>query len=401
MTSFVTSLWTPRLKILVFTQACASCLIPGLMLIAGLFGPQIAPDIKFSSLPLSFLILGLALCGPIAASTMKRIGRKKAHQLGLVVSLVGIVLCGSAIQASVFWFYCLAHFIAGAGISFNQQIRFTAAEENSDRKGEIHSVILGATLISAFCGPGAAVLGRSLFPIEFVGSVFLLFILCLLALLATFFLPTMPAAIEAKAIGGESLIPRTFLNFDRSYFSILNTSRFWKGTFTGIVSFATMSLVMAATPIQMHHVDHFSHSSTTLAIQSHIFAMYFPSAFGPYLIRRWQLRNIIALGVVVLLVSLMTGFLGHEFINFWFTMVLLGIGWNFLFLCSSTWISTQFTGPDRFFVQGTNDFLVFGTQALAGGLAGPLVLLLGWEWVLWIPIPLLLGLFYLHFRKTA
>jgi MFS family permease len=156
---------------------------------------------------------------------------------------------------------------------------------------------------------------------------------------------------------------------------------------------------MSATPIQMHHIDHFNHSDTGLAIQSHIFAMYFPSLFSGYLIRRLGVHRLVQLGIGIFFLSLFTAWLNREFLNYWWSMIFLGVGWNFLFLAGSTWISTQYTGADRFAAQGANDTFVFGTQALASGIAGPLVFMVGWNHLLLFPIPLLLFLSFFQYSN--
>lgn len=388
------SIWTKRLKILVFIQACSSCLTPGLFLITGILGAKFAPDPKWSTIPMAFLVLGVASGGSIASHAMQVLGRTRGHQTGFSLGLMGIIICASSLFWPQFFLYCFANFFLGISVAFSQQIRFTAAEETLDRKGEVHSIILAATLFSAFLGPGAAVVGRSVVSTEFLGSLGLLSLFIVAALLGTFLLPD--TNTNASSIS-ETL--RTSVS-SRSYsrLEIVKNRSFWKGALPGMVAFATMSLIMSATPIQMHHIDHFSHADTTFAIQSHIFSMYFPSLFSGYLVRRWRIKDIIALGVLIFLASLLLGLIGHQFFNFLVSMILLGVAWNFLFLAGSTYISTRFTGPDRFVVQGTNDTFVFGTQAIASGVAGPLVLWLGWEWMMLAPIPLLLFLVYFHFK---
>lgn len=69
--------------------------------------------------------------------------------------------------------------------------------------------------------------------------------------------------------------------------------------------------------------------------------------------------------------------------------MLLGIGWNFLFLAGSTLLSLSFSGPDRFAAQGLNDTMVFGTQAMASLAAGWLLYTVGWQSMVLIPIPFL------------
>ena len=51
------------------------------------------------------------------------------------------------------------------------------------------------------------------------------------------------------------------------------------------------------------------------------------------------------------------------------SMVLLGVGWNFLFLGGTTLLTQSYRMSERFKVQATNDFMIFGLQAV-GSLGG-------------------------------
>jgi hypothetical protein len=72
------------------------------------------------------------------------------------------------------------------------------------------------------------------------------------------------------------------------------------------------------------------------------------------------------------------------------TMVLLGIGWNFLFLAGTTLLTQSYRVSERFKVQAANDFLIFGLQAVGSLGAGVLLATLGWNGVLAFSLPWLL-----------
>ncbi len=52
-------------------------------------------------------------------------------------------------------------------------------------------------------------------------------------------------------------------------------------------------------------------------------------------------------------------------LNFWTALVLLGIGWNFMFVGGTTLLAECYTAAEAPRVQGMNDFLVFGVVALS------------------------------------
>jgi MFS family permease len=76
------------------------------------------------------------------------------------------------------------------------------------------------------------------------------------------------------------------------------------------------------------------------------------------------------------------GMLGHQFMHYWGALVLLGIGWNFLFVGGTTLLVGAYRPSERFRVQAVNDFSVFGVSALASLLGGAVLLQFGWETVL-------------------
>jgi MFS family permease len=70
---------------------------------------------------------------------------------------------------------------------------------------------------------------------------------------------------------------------------------------------------------------------------------------------------------------------GHDVMHYWWGLVLLGVGWNLLFVAGTALLTTSYRPAERFRAQAVNEFAVFGTQALASLLAGPALHLLGWR----------------------
>ena len=78
---------------------------------------------------------------------------------------------------------------------------------------------------------------------------------------------------------------------------------------------------------------------------------------------------------------------------FWSQLVLLGIGWNFLFIAGTTLLPSTHTENQRFKAQSVNDFTVFSFQAIAALSAGWALNLIGWQsMVLLCSIPILIML---------
>lgn len=372
------------LIILLIGQAITASTVPVLFLISGLLGPQLSPTLTLSTLPISLVVVGLAIGSPTSAWVMSRLGRKQGHILGLLVTLAGVGLAGLSLKTFYFGGFCFSSLIAGFGCAFNNQIRFTAAENAGDQKALVHSWILMFGLAAAIIGSWMIQFGRTLIAGgEYIGSLALLFGgLTLFIILMTTLPYTKSAPVEKQEPSGESFILK-----------VLYQPLFWACALCGISSFVTMTLLMSSAPLQMHTICHISTSATTMTIQSHIIAMYFPSLFSGFLLTRFGLRKLIGFGILLFLICI--GIADHSTSchDYWWSMVLLGIGWNFLFLAGSTGISQYFTGPERFAAQGLNDTLVYGTQAIASLSAGWLLFTIGWSKLILIPIPILLGAF--------
>lgn len=379
-----------RMVILFLTQAFSGATIPVLFLVSGLLGPKLAPNLKISTLPMSLTVVGVAIGSPLASWMMSLLGRRRGHLVGLIATQLGVALAGLSLWQSHFMGFSLGCLLSGLGSSFNNQIRFSAAEGAGEQKALVHSWVLMCSLFAALLGPAFVEYGKDLFPAAYLGSLLFLFASLFLVSFVMLGLPEM-----AKS---EELVEKT----KKESKVILQDLRFWLACLTGITAFATMTLIMSATPLQTHEVEHFSSSETTDIIRSHIVAMFLPSLFSGVLLAMIGAQRLVVLGVGLFLSCIGVSYFHSGFHHYWWALVLLGVGWNFLFLASSAWISLSFHGSERFFAQGANDALVYGTQALASLAAGWLLFEVGWQKLLLLPVPLLLALLvFLWFQRQT
>ena len=156
------------------------------------------------------------------------------------------------------------------------------------------------------------------------------------------------------------------------------------------VAYGSMTFIMTATPLSMHIIDGFSIEETANVIRSHVLAMYIPSLVSGFLIERFGLNKIMACGVIGLLGASIAGLTGQTIFTYWLALVLLGIGWNFLYVGGTTMLTYTYEPNERFKAQGINEFCVFGMSALGSLLAGTIMYLYGWYTLVLIPIPLLI-----------
>lgn len=94
-------------------------------------------------------------------------------------------------------------------------------------------------------------------------------------------------------------------------------------------------------------------------------------------------------GLGAYLICIVIALLGHELSNYWISLILLGLGWNFLFIGGTTLLPYVYRPQERFQVQAVNDFIVFGTQAFAAVSAGWFVFTWGWETLLLVTLPII------------
>jgi MFS family permease len=129
----------------------------------------------------------------------------------------------------------------------------------------------------------------------------------------------------------------------------------------------------------MHVHDHHTDGATAWVIQSHLLAMYVPSLFSGALMMRIGVRAGMTAGLALMAACVAIDASGHDLMHYWWGLVLLGVGWNLLFVAGTALLTTTYRPEERYRAQAVNEFSVFGTQALASLLAGPAIQSLGWQ----------------------
>jgi MFS family permease len=165
----------------------------------------------------------------------------------------------------------------------------------------------------------------------------------------------------------------------------------------GVCAYGVMTLIMTATPLSMHINDGFDIEQTANVIRSHVLAMYVPSMFSGYLMDKLGTIRMMAIGAFALVAASGVALQGHALMHYWWALVLLGIGWNFLYVGGTTMLTLTYTMPERFNAQAVNEFAVFGMSAAGSLLAGTVIYYYSWSTLVTIPlVPLviiLVGLF--------
>jgi MFS family permease len=158
----------------------------------------------------------------------------------------------------------------------------------------------------------------------------------------------------------------------------------------GAVAYGVMSLIMTATPVSMHVHDGYSIADTASVIRGHVLGMYLPSLISGYLLDRFGVTKIMAIGSVALILSVVIAWIDQSFMHYWMALVVLGVGWNFLYVGGTTMLTMTYSVSERFKAQAVNEFCVFGTAAAASLMAGTVIHLYGWTPLILLPLPVML-----------
>jgi len=379
----------PRnISLLFMAQPLVMCSAPIIVFIGGLLASELTTNASLATLPISLMILGVA-AGSIPAAIIAKIkGRKFAVFTGFTTLLIAALLAILAIQLASFELFTCSSFLFGLGGSFTQQLRF-AAIESTDNEGDIPKVLailMLSGVFAAFLGPEIAVTAKEWLasPHGYAGSFLLLaFFIVLAALIMVFFKE--PEIKEISSTGDA-----------RPLSIIIKQPIFIIAISTATIGFALMSYLMTATPLSMHHMQGHSLNETKWVIQSHIAAMYIPSLLTPWLVKKIALKGLLVLGSIIYIAVALIAFSGQEVMHYWWALLLLGIGWNFLFLTGTSLLPQSYKACERHKVQATNDFVLFGFQAFASLMAGWVLFSGGWNYVVLTSLPFIVALFIVN-----
>jgi MFS family permease len=301
---------------------------------------------------------------------MQRIGRRRAFIASALLASASACVIAWAVVRQDFVLLCASALVLGSNLAFQLQHRFAAAEcVPPGRVSTAISLVMVGTLIAAALGPQLALALKNIVPgHEYAGSFIGVAALCLATalVLAAY---REPAGRMARAASGTTR-PLAAIVRQRSYVTAV---------LAGVVSYAVMSFIMTATPISMHVHDHHSDKATAWVIQSHLIAMYAPSLFSGRLIARIGIPAGMTAGLVLMLACVLVSISGRDLMHYWWGLVMLGVGWNLLFVAGTALLTTTYQPAERFRAQAVNEFSVFGSQAAASLLAGPAIHALGWR----------------------
>ena len=348
-----------------------------LIAINGLAGYALAADKSLATLPVTFYVIGAALTTLPVSHLMRRIGRVNGFSIGTLVGILGALICGFAVYSHSFWMLCAGTLVMGVYNASGQYYRFAAADvASADFKSKAISLVMAGGLVGGILGPQTSKLTKDILPAEFLGSYLALIGFCVIAL-ALQRMMNIPRLTEAEQ-----------KDHGRPLAEIARQPAFLVAVLSGMVGYGVMNLLMTATPLAMQALHPFSDAA--FVIQWHVIAMFAPSFVTGSLIKRFGVRAILFTGVLLSLACVAIALQGVEVMHFWIALMLIGVGWNFMYVGGTTLLTETHAPSEKAKVQGANDMAIFVTMAISSASSGWLFSARGWEVMNYGAIPFLL-----------
>ncbi len=355
----------------IFLLACCQALLltngAGLITMNGLVGYTLADTKALATLGVTMYVLGSAVTTMPASLLMARVGRRKGFMAGALINVCGCGIAALAISRHSFALYCVGTAVIGIYNAIGLQYRFAAAEVAAPAdKPKAISLVLAGGVVGGFMGPESVRRAVGLFETPFLGGFVALAGFALLALAVQSLVHVPPPTLEERSGQGRPLS------------TIVCQPVFIVAVLAGAVGYGLMNLLMTATPIAMDLCRH-PFAAVAIVIEWHVVGMYAPGFFTGSLIRRLGVLNVILAGVILVALCAAIALNGITVTHFLIALVLLGIGWNFMYTGGTTLLTEAYAPAEKARVQGTNDFVVFATMGVTSLASGAMVSAAGWE----------------------
>jgi len=339
-----------------------------LITVNALAGFALAPEKALATLPVTMYFVGSALTTIPLSYMMKRHGRRAGFTLGAVFAVLGSLICAVAVYAASFWLLCLGVLVLGAYFAAGQYYRFAAADSApADFKATAISLVLAGGIIGGFVGPETSKRTIDLLSGHlYAGAYLSLVAFSLLSVLVLRWLSMPGLSDSERSSAGRPLV------------QIARQPAFIVAVLCATIAFGVMNLLMTTTPLAMVACEH-PFSAAAFVIQWHIVGMFAPSFVTGNLIKRFGLATILLAGVALNAACVVVALSGVEVMHFWLAMLLLGVGWNFMFIGATALLTESHTPAERAKVQGVNDAAIFVTLVASSLSSGALFTLQGWE----------------------
>jgi MFS family permease len=339
---------------------------------SSLVAKMMTGDNALATIPSASAFLATAAFAFPASMFMKRFGRKVGFYTGAAFGGFGGLLAVVSIYTNNYYLLCLATFSHGTYQSFANYYRFTAMEVSPKNyhKQAVSYVILGG-ILAGFSAPTLARLFESNYfePQVYAGTYCLIIFLSLVACTLIYLIKLPP-----RKKMPDDHVPAA----NPKIMDVLKRPAFICASLSATAAYLSMSFIMTATPLEVVEVCGFLVEEAAGVIQWHSISMFAPAIITGTLIARFGSIKMILVGMVTMLVSTVIAKAGVELYDFYAALVLIGIGWNFMFTAGTTLLEHAYNDEEKAYVQGLNDFVVFGLSGLATLSSGFMLDRVGW-----------------------
>jgi len=338
------------------------------MTVGGLAGGMIASRPELATMPIAAMFLGTAVTTFPASMWMAKVGRRAGFVLGALLGVAGGLIAAAGIWIGSLALLAAGTFLVGAYQAFAQFYRFAAGEVADDTfRPRAISLVLAGGVVAALAGPMVGRMGAPLLDPEYAGSFLLL---AVVSLLGAGVLLGLRVPAPKEEIGNATL--------GRPWIAIVSQPAYLVALFGAATGYGVMILAMTATPLAMVH-HHHDLSTAATVIQLHVLGMFLPSFFTGSLIVRFGVLRVMLTGVLLLAGHVATTLTGVGFGSFAGALVLLGVGWNFLYVGGTTLLTGTYNSAERGRAQATNDMTIFVVGLACSFSAAALLQAFGWQ----------------------
>lgn len=367
-----------RRNVLLLSGAQALTQTSSVLLLAtsGLVGAALAPVQSLATLPAALQYVAVMATTFPASFLMRRFGRRPGFVVGALIGAAGAALAAAAVVTGHFAAFCGGAVLFGVSNGFATYYRFAAVDVATlAYQSRAVAYVLAGGVVAAFAGPNLASRSRVLLSsAEFAGSYLVMIGLMLAAALVASTLTIPAPRTEERQPGGRPLR------------RIASQPVFLVAAAGAVLGWGVMVLLMTATPLAMRD-QMFPFSGTAVVIQWHVLGMFAPSFVSGSLVRRWGALRVILAGGLLMAACVAVGLTFSGMPAYWVALLLLGIGWNFLFVGGTSLLTAAYRPEEKAETQAFNDFLVYTTTAVASLSAGALLVAVGWRGINLAVIP--------------
>lgn len=360
--------------------ACQALLVMNnatMISIGTLAADTLATNKMLVTFPATAYIIGGGLTTLPISLFMKRRGRVAGFQIGCLFGMIGGALAAAAMLAHNFWMLCLAALVSGVYTGSGGFYRFAAADSlAASARSKAISLVLAGGIIGGVFGPESSKLTKGLLETLFAGTFLSLVLLAAIAMLILRRLDLPRASLEEQH--GSM----------RTLYAIVRQPVFIVAALGGITAYGVMNLLMAATPLAMQMCSH-PYGAAMLVIEWHIIAMFAPAFGTGWLIVRVGTLPVMFTGLLLNLSAIAIAISSTTVAAFWSSMVLIGVGWCFLFVGATTLLTEACTPAEKAKTQGMNDLLIYLTMGSTSLTSGAILYGFGWNTLNFTALPLL------------